>query len=220
MAPWYLRSVALALLALTALLLQLCISVGGSVSQPVLPELFWHRKARNIVEHAALGPSKALHLQQFLSDYNFTLPLMYLKRGLAYQGAASRVRRLLHTLAENPAASIKVGVVGGSISWGHGVRRGVADWFSVFGEWMVSAWREGRVLFLSRATHLRPRWGSTRCCTRSGEGGTPSKLHLDTHARHQRMHARRFEHVQAASFPNATLSFKNGCVPGKCMHLG
>ena len=134
-----LRAVAPALLVVVLLLLVAASPTAKPRDPRVRPELFWHRNARPLVEHAALGSHKQLRLDRLLSDHNFTLPSDALKRALGYQGAAVRLRRLLHELAEQPTANVKVGVVGGSISFGHGARKGVNDWFTVFGHWMVSA---------------------------------------------------------------------------------
>jgi hypothetical protein len=43
--------------------------------------------------------------------------------------------------------SVSVGVIGGSISWGHAVNKGVEDWFSVFSGWMNSTFPESKLTF-------------------------------------------------------------------------
>lgn len=45
-------------------------------------------------------------------------------------GSCCRLRRVVQDMLHGKP--IKMGIVGGSISWGHGMKRGIEDWFSVF----------------------------------------------------------------------------------------
>lgn len=42
---------------------------------------------------------------------------------------------------------LSVGVIGGSISWGHGVQRGSEDWFSLLQRWMESTFTQHNITF-------------------------------------------------------------------------
>lgn len=49
---------------------------------------------------------------------------------------------LVSLLAGKP---VSIGVIGGSISWGHAVNRGVEDWFSVLSGWVNATFPQSRV---------------------------------------------------------------------------
>ncbi|KAG2425210.1 hypothetical protein HYH02_015037 [Chlamydomonas schloesseri] len=100
------------------------------------PELEWdwgHTYTRVTVDNQRVS-SVLSHMLR----YNFTLPRVQLQRGVVYMGAASRLRRVIHdALSGKP---IKVGIVGGSVSWGQGASvRGETDWFSLLGHYLVRA---------------------------------------------------------------------------------
>jgi hypothetical protein len=42
---------------------------------------------------------------------------------------------------------LPAGVIGGSISWGHGVQRGTQDWFSLLQLWMEATFPQHRFTF-------------------------------------------------------------------------
>lgn len=42
---------------------------------------------------------------------------------------------------------LSAGVIGGSISWGHGVQRGSEDWFSLLQRWMESTFTQHNITF-------------------------------------------------------------------------
>ncbi|KXZ41011.1 hypothetical protein GPECTOR_983g252 [Gonium pectorale] len=80
-------------------------------------------------------------LSNVLGNYKYSLPRVALQRGVAYMGPACRLRRLVRQLlSRDQSRPVKVGVIGGSITWGQGVRpRGEADWFSLLSKWMLAA---------------------------------------------------------------------------------
>ena len=62
-----------------------------------------------------------------LASHRFTLPLTQLARAVSYAGSGTRLRHVVGRLLAG--REVKVGVVGGSISWGHGSgNRGETDW--------------------------------------------------------------------------------------------
>ncbi|GLI67535.1 hypothetical protein VaNZ11_011749 [Volvox africanus] len=71
--------------------------------------------------------------------YEFYLPKTQLKAGLEYYGAARRLRKFVRTLlVGDKKKPLKIGVVGGSISWGVGTTSPNTRWFSIVSEWMRS----------------------------------------------------------------------------------
>lgn len=65
---------------------------------------------------------------------------LQVQRGLSYYGSAHRLRRVMHQLMMQPSKQLSLGVVGGSVSWGHGAsRKGETDWFALVTKWMVRA---------------------------------------------------------------------------------
>ncbi|KAG2493913.1 hypothetical protein HYH03_007849 [Edaphochlamys debaryana] len=83
-----------------------------------------------------------------LLDYRFSLPRVQLQRGVVMTGAASRLRRLVKDLMLPPEGhrGFKVSAIGGSVTWGQGTsQRGVTDWFSTVGRWMVSAFPRANI---------------------------------------------------------------------------
>ncbi|GFR48090.1 hypothetical protein Agub_g9777 [Astrephomene gubernaculifera] len=86
-------------------------------------------------------------LSTVLGTYKFTLPRLQLQRGLAYVGSATRLRRVVRQLmSRNPTKPTKIGVIGGSVSWGQGTRkRGEDDWFSVLSKWLLDAFPESNI---------------------------------------------------------------------------
>ncbi|KAG2433670.1 hypothetical protein HXX76_008041 [Chlamydomonas incerta] len=150
LAPWY---AALLPLLLPALLRRRGgIGVGATFNfegldsdyyrrSALRPELDWHwgEAFRGIAVHNQ--PLTSL-LGELLGAHNYTLPRLALGRGLAYLGGAARLRRVVrHLLSrQSPPRSVKIGLIGGSISWGQAVRwRGEADWFSTLSRYMLAA---------------------------------------------------------------------------------
>ncbi|GLI64554.1 hypothetical protein VaNZ11_007873 [Volvox africanus] len=81
-------------------------------------------------------------LSHVLGNYKFTLPRIQIQRGQAYLGSSTRLRRVVRQLMRNtsPAKPVKIGVIGGSITWGQAVMpRGEADWFSILSKWLLNA---------------------------------------------------------------------------------
>jgi hypothetical protein len=61
-------------------------------------------------------------------NYTLHLPVPMLRNGVVYTGANGRLRRVVaKMLSREPT---RVGVIGGSITCGHGVQKGTYDWFS------------------------------------------------------------------------------------------
>ena len=78
-------------------------------------------------------------LGSVVNNYKFSLPELQLRRGAVYTGANSRLRRVVRDLLTG-RRPVRVGVVGGSISWGQGASdRGVTDWFSVVTSYLSQA---------------------------------------------------------------------------------
>ncbi|GLC71573.1 hypothetical protein PLESTF_001136900 [Pleodorina starrii] len=74
-------------------------------------------------------------------DYRFLLPQQSLKDGLGRLGAARRLRKFVQGLLDGNK-QLKVGIVGGSISFGTGSSRpGTTDWFSMVVTWLASVTR-------------------------------------------------------------------------------
>ncbi|KAG2431193.1 hypothetical protein HXX76_009721 [Chlamydomonas incerta] len=83
-----------------------------------------------------LGPVLAAH--------RFTLPVTQLARAVSYGGSGTRLRHVVGRLLAG--REVRVGVVGGSISWGHGSgNRGETDWFSIFSKWLIEAFPRSNV---------------------------------------------------------------------------
>lgn len=53
-----------------------------------------------------------------LFDHAFTLPQDNVARGIAYRGDGRRIRKVLRSL--KAGRPVHLGVIGGSITWGHG----------------------------------------------------------------------------------------------------
>jgi len=87
----------------------------------------------------ATPPAPAVGDKDDQTDPPRRLPARLRERGLSYVGAAPRLRRVVDRLSGGGGARVSVGLVGGSISWGHGVRRGQEDWFARFVSWMRAA---------------------------------------------------------------------------------
>lgn len=93
----------------------------------------WHHLAG-----VSVSNQRMVHLLGSLIQYDYTLPKSQVRRGLTYYGSGHRLRRAVRKLLTGNKP-MKIGLVGGSISWGQGAsRRGVTDWFSVFSRWTVS----------------------------------------------------------------------------------
>ena len=75
---------------------------------------YYHQLQRSRVNNQSL-----LDLLGPLMHYKHDLPLKQLRKSLAYKGSGSRLRHVLHKLITGNG-TVKVGVVGTSISWGTG----------------------------------------------------------------------------------------------------
>ncbi|GIL69214.1 hypothetical protein Vretifemale_172 [Volvox reticuliferus] len=101
---------------------------------PVNESLFWKKKVHG------LNSAASKQLEPFLS-YEFLLPQLQLMAGLKYPSSAKRLRKFVSNLMTGDRP-LKVGIVGGSISWGQGTTaHGVRDWFSIFMTWLASVSR-------------------------------------------------------------------------------
>lgn len=72
---------------------------------------------------------------QQLMQHKHSLSRGSLQRSLVYKGANLRLRRVLKKLLAGEQ-QVSIGVIGGSISWGHLVRKDVEDWFTLFAGWL------------------------------------------------------------------------------------
>ncbi|GIL60967.1 hypothetical protein Vafri_15762 [Volvox africanus] len=101
---------------------------------PVNKSLLWKK------EVLGLNSASSKQLEPFLS-YEFLLPQLQLMAGHKYQSSAKRLRKFVSYMMTGDRP-LKVGVVGGSISWGQGTTaRGERDWFSLFMTWLISVSR-------------------------------------------------------------------------------
>ena len=83
-----------------------------------------------------------------LLNHTFSVPEAQLLRATAYGGPMQRVRALVAAAIAGrlPNATLRVGVVGGSIAWGHGAtKRGANDFFSLVVTWLRAAFPKVRV---------------------------------------------------------------------------
>jgi hypothetical protein len=67
---------------------------------------------------AAALPSVIIAQSSQLFNHDFTLPEDNVAKGLAYVGTGNRIRSVLGALEAGRA--VHLGVIGGSITWGHG----------------------------------------------------------------------------------------------------
>ena len=102
----------------------------------------------------SVGPSSVLETLGDQLRWEFSLQPDQLRRGVAYTGAASRLRALMHGLASGRTQSLRVAVIGGSISWGSAVKRGQEDWFRC-GPGLAGGARGGGGAALLHGLHLR-----------------------------------------------------------------
>ena len=127
----------------------------GGAKRTLLPllgcailQLLSHLAATGAAE-ALPGPplsSEAAELaKRALTNHPHTLPVPHLRRGLVYQGANYRLRRIVNDLLSSKRV-VKVGIIGGSISWGEGASdRGLNDWSSVLRDWLHTTFGKERV---------------------------------------------------------------------------
>ncbi|GIL89358.1 hypothetical protein Vretifemale_17181 [Volvox reticuliferus] len=122
-------------------LLQSCLVQSLPIIRPELPpdghccpvarDLLWSKIVLGL-------DSSASSLVAPLFDYRFLLPELQLRDGLGHLGTGVRLRSFVSDLIKG-SRPLKVGVVGGSISWGEGAEtHGKTDWFSVFMSWLAS----------------------------------------------------------------------------------
>jgi len=87
-----------------------------------------------------------------------------MQRSLSYLGPHPRLRRLVARMLRGGDAPVKVGVVGGSISYGHGATQlGVTDWFSRLHQWMRRAFPASRLEFHNGCVPATPAAFMTLC---------------------------------------------------------
>uniref|UniRef100_A0A383VEL6 SGNH hydrolase-type esterase domain-containing protein n=1 Tax=Tetradesmus obliquus TaxID=3088 RepID=A0A383VEL6_TETOB len=75
--------------------------------------------------------------QQVQGLYQHSLSIGRRQRALVNVGTALRLRRVVADL--QAGKNVSVGVIGGSISWGFYMQRGVNDWFAMFTSWLRRA---------------------------------------------------------------------------------
>ncbi|GIL51802.1 hypothetical protein Vafri_7716 [Volvox africanus] len=99
---------------------------------PIARNLLWSKTVQGL-------DSSASRLIARLLRYRFLLPELQLRDGLEHLGTGIRLRSFVSDLVK-ASRPLKIGVVGGSISWGEGAgTHGKTDWFSVFMNWLASA---------------------------------------------------------------------------------
>jgi len=85
--------------------------------------------ATAVLSHAAF------RYERMCTTWRFKLPQLQLRKGLVYSGSGFRLRRVVHDMLSG--RPVKIGVVGGSISWGHGASKyGLTDWVSLLRTYM------------------------------------------------------------------------------------
>jgi len=83
--------------------------------------------------------------RQVMSDHAFTLPISVIDKGVVYKGSGYKLKRVIADLLRGEP--VHVGVIGGSVSWGHGAsRRGHTDWFSLFVTWLRTTFPNAKVV--------------------------------------------------------------------------
>lgn len=79
-----------------------------------------------------------------LWNHTFHLPMAQLQRSLVYVGPNHRLRRVIRGLQQG--RTVKVGVIGGSISHGAKASKiGETDWFSLVGQFLRSSYPQAKV---------------------------------------------------------------------------
>ena len=94
----------------------------------------------------SLSSSSSVQIsEQYLRvhSYNPGLTQAQVQRGIAYAGANLRLRKVVEKLLKGDQVSI--GVIGGSISWGFYMQRGVNDWFALFATWLKQAFPKAMI---------------------------------------------------------------------------
>lgn len=104
---------------------------------------------RSLTTYAALLHNSDLlrgaKTYQKLMAYKHSLTRGQLQRSLVYKGANVRLRKVVDKLLKG--RNVSVGVIGGSISWGHMVQRGVEDWFSVMSSYMNTTFSKAKLTY-------------------------------------------------------------------------
>ncbi|GBF87887.1 hypothetical protein Rsub_00599 [Raphidocelis subcapitata] len=101
---------------------------------------------------------------QGLLNHNFSLARPQLQRGLSYLGPHPRLRRLVARMLAGGGGPVRVGAVGGSISYGHGASQlGVTDWFARLGNWLPRAFPRAKFEFHNGCVPATPAAFMTLC---------------------------------------------------------
>ncbi|KAI8470157.1 MAG: SGNH hydrolase-type esterase domain-containing protein [Monoraphidium minutum] len=96
--------------------------------------------------------------------HEFSISRPQLQRSLGYIGPHQRLRRLVAALLKGGERPFKVGVVGGSISYGHGAsQQGSTDWFSLLKKWMHRAFPSAALEFHNGCVPATPAAFMTLC---------------------------------------------------------
>ncbi|GIL85111.1 hypothetical protein Vretimale_9973 [Volvox reticuliferus] len=104
----------------------------GLLAPAVNTSMLWSKSLSGLNDEATA------QLKPFF-NYKFLLPEQSVRAGLDYSGAARRLRKFVQDLLRGDR-SLKIGVVGGSISYGIAASRiGETDWFSIFVDWLSSS---------------------------------------------------------------------------------
>ena len=73
-------------------------------------------------------------------NYTFHTPRSQLRKGYVYKGSEVRLRRAVSKLMGSSAGTFKLGLVGGSISFGDmATKRSQTDFFGVLSAWITAA---------------------------------------------------------------------------------
>jgi hypothetical protein len=131
---------------LLTLLLMLAYNVNPAEAEAPIQD----RPYVHVVSHAdlvkMLSSSTAVQTsEQYLRVHAYTpsLTQAQVQRGIAYAGANLRLRSFIEKLLSGDQVSI--GVIGGSISWGFYMQRGVNDWFALFTTWLKEAFPKANI---------------------------------------------------------------------------
>ncbi|EFJ41077.1 hypothetical protein VOLCADRAFT_107840 [Volvox carteri f. nagariensis] len=121
------------------LVLQVAVAQSLPIIRPVLPRgqhccpvergILWKKDIRGL-------DSSASSMLAPLLNYRFLLPELQLRDAVGHHGNALRLRKFVSELISG-IRPLRVGVLGGSISWGEEATvRGHTDWFSIFTDWL------------------------------------------------------------------------------------
>ncbi|KAG2485763.1 hypothetical protein HYH03_015477 [Edaphochlamys debaryana] len=143
--------------ALLGALATLLLASGQEVDKPfertaVRQELLWQRPPHRL---AAIDASLGLALAPLMS-YSFLLPMTQLRAGRSYAGPRARLRRFVRALLSG-SRPLKVGAVGGSITWGEGTSdKSRHAWFSVVSRFLVDSFPRANITCRNGAVPATP----------------------------------------------------------------